>query len=617
MGNSIFGELVVILILSTLSLCICFRLRIPGIIGFFLAGTLAGPHLFGLVKSIHEVEMLAEIGVILLLFTIGIEFSVKQILQLKKAVLIGGGLQVFLTIVFIFFLTHLAGYSFGGAVFIGFLISLSSTAIVLKIFQEKGEVDSPHGRTSLAILIFQDIIIVPMMLFTPLLAGSNQNPIGEFTLLFGKVIGIMTLVFVSARWLVPGILYRITRTRSKELFLLTIVFLCFGEAWLTFSAGLSLALGAFLAGIIIAESGYSHQTLSGILPFRDLFTSFFFISIGMLLDVGFLYHNFWFILFVTFIVLCLKSFIACLVVIFLGYPIRTAVLTGLALGQIGEFSFILSKASTSYGLISQDVYQIFISVSILTMVLTPFLIALGKPLTDIIDRLPLPDRIKRGIFSDLSTLKEDYIFNDHVLIIGFGINGRNIAYACRLADIPYVILEMNPQTVREEHAKGESIFYGDATQEAILHHVKIKEAKLVVIGINDPPATYRIIETARRLNSHVYIIVRTRFIQDMSSLYEVGADEVIAEEFETSIEIFARVLTKYLLPQNKILQMIEKLRGDNYEMLRNLPDMTGSIEDLKYHSTDIEIISLHLPDIPSITGKSLAQIDLRKKYEIT
>ena len=262
----LLADIVIILGLSIAVLFVCSFFRIPTIVGFFLTGMLAGPHGLGLIKAVNEVEILAEIGVVLLLFTIGMEFSLRNLLRIKKSVLMGGSLQVWLTFLVVFVIAMKLGQSFGESMFLGFLIPLSSTAVVLKVIQQRAEVDSPHGSTTLGILIYQDVIIVPMMLVTPLLigatAGSGESPI----VLLVKGIGIIVFVIAGAKWIVPQVLYQIARTRNRELFLLSVVIICFGFAWLFSSAGLSLALGAFLAGLIISESEYAHQAIGNILP---------------------------------------------------------------------------------------------------------------------------------------------------------------------------------------------------------------------------------------------------------------------------------------------------------------------------------------------------------------
>jgi len=615
----LLNDIVIIFALSIAVLFICHRIRVPAIVGYLLTGVLAGPHGLGLISGVREVEILAEIGIVLLLFTVGIEFSLRSLLQIKRSVLIGGSLQVLLTLSAGFIIAKEIGQTFSESIFIGFLISLSSTAIVLKLFQERAEVDSPHGRTALGILIFQDVVIVPMMLFIPLLAGATGNLTESLLILSAKGIGIILLVIISAKWIVPQLMYQIARTRSRELFLLSIVLICLAVAWLTYHAGLSLALGAFLAGLIISESEYSHQALGNILPFRDVFTSFFFVSIGMLLDVGFFFHRPGLIAVIVLCVLVLKAIMAVCATMVLGLPLRTTILVGLALCQVGEFSFILFKAGVGYGLVGGDIYQLFLAVSVLTMAATPFIIALAPHMADLALRVPLPRRLKAGLYfvPELSGADKKIRQKDHIIIIGFGVNGRNMARSAKIAGIPYVIIEMNPETVRIEKLKGEPIYYGDAIQEAVLEHARIKNARVLVVVISDPTATRGITAMARRLNPKIYIIARTRFLQEMKPLYELGANEVIPEEFETSVEIFTRVLGKYLIPRDEIEKFIAEVRADGYEMFRSLSKESASFSDLKLHLPDVEISIIRVNEGTSLVGKSLAQIELRKKYGVT
>lgn len=611
----LLNDIVIIFGLSIVILFLCHRIHVPSIVGFLLTGILAGPYGLGLVKAVHEVEILAEVGVVLLLFTIGIEFSLEKLLQIKKSVLMGGSIQVLLTLLITFFIARQLGQPIGESVFTGFLISLSSTAIVLKLIQERAEVDTPHGRTTLGILIFQDIIIVPMILVTPLLAGATRISGESVYVLIAKGVGIIVLVIVSAKWMVPQLLYRITKTRSQELFLLSVVVICLAVAWITSRVGLSLALGAFLAGLIISESEYSHHALGNILPFRDVFASFFFVSIGMLLDVGFFFRQPEAIALIALGVLVLKSIIATFTTVLLGFPLRTSILVGLALSQVGEFSFILSKTGVEYSLLTGNIYQMFLAFSILSMVATPFTITIAPRLADIILRLPLPKRLISGFYPVSETKVKDK--KHHLIIIGFGVNGRNVAQAAKVAGIPYVIIEMNPETVRSEQAQGEPIYYGDATQEAVLQRANIKDAKIVVVAINDPTATRRITEVVRRLNPKAHLIVRTRYLQEMKPLYELGADEVIPEEFETSVEIFTRVLAKYFIPRDEIERLVAELRSDGYEMFRSFSKKPSSFCDLKFQLPDVEISALRVAERSPWVGKSLAQIRLREKYGVT
>lgn len=611
----LLNQLIIVFSLSIMVFLVFSYFRIPAVVGFLLTGILAGPHGIGLVKSVQEVEVLAEIGIILLLFTIGIEFSIKDFLKMKRNVILGGTIQVSLTIMVSALILLFFGQPVNKAVFMGFLISLSSTAIVLKILQDKAEIDSPHGRTTLGILIFQDIAVVPMMLAIPLLAGVTDSLGGSLAATLLKAAIIIFVVIVGAKWVVPKLLYLIAKTKNRELFLLSILVICFSVAWLTSAVGLSLALGAFLAGLMISESGYNHDALGSILPFKDIFTSIFFISIGMLLDINILFMHPWLIILIALGVIFLKGFIGALTVIALGFPLRTSILVGLKILQVGEFSFILSKVGSEYGLLTGNTYQIFLAVSIVTMAATPFIIEVAGRFAEFIVKLPLPDKLKAGYHSEKFTRKNHK--SNHIIIVGFGLNGKNLAQASKTAQIDYTIIEMDPQIVREQRKEGYTIFRGDATHAAVLEFADIKQAKIIVIAISDKVATRKIVNIARKLNPKIHIIVRTRYFKEVNNLCELGADEIIPEEFETSIEIFTRVLEKYLIPREEIECFVTKIRARSYEMFRTLSDKNKTSFDLLQFFPQAVVNSFRVKENSPIVNKTLADIDLRKEYGVT
>jgi len=373
--------------------------------------------------------------------------------------------------------------------------------------------------------------------------------------------------------------------------------------------------GCIFSGINNIGVRIQPSALGNMLPFRDIFTSFFFVSIGMLLNVGFLFEHPLLIVIVTLSILLLKTIPAALTVLILGFPISTAILTALALSQIGEFSFILSRTGLEYNLLDGNIYQMFLAVSVLTMAVTPFVMAIAPRIANFTMSLPIPMKLKCG-FHSLKKIEHSRK-KDHLIIIGYGVNGRNLTRAARVGNIPYVIIEMNPETVREERAKGEPIYYGDGTQEEVLHKANIEDARVMVVAIYDAAATRRITELARRLNPKVHIIARTRFLQEMKPLYKLGADEVIPEEFETSVEIFTHVLRKYLIPRNEIEKFISEVRSDSYEMFRMLSKESISFSDLKLHLPEVEISTFRVGKDSPLAGKTLAQIDLRRRYGIT
>jgi CPA2 family monovalent cation:H+ antiporter-2 len=612
-------DVVIIFVLAIGVVYLSHRLKLPVIVGLLVTGVLAGPHALGLISAIDEVEQLAKIGVILLLFTIGIEFSLRKLLKIKLLVLVGGSLQVGATVLVVYGVTYNGlGWSFGAAMFMGFLISLSSTAIVLKVLQDRAEMESPQGRIALGILIFQDVIVVLFIILTPYLAGQTGSEAGP-SMLRLAVIGLVLLlfVFVGSRYLVPAILHQTVRTRSRELFLLTVGGICFAVAFV--AAELSLALGAFLAGLTISESEYSHEAFELIRPFRDIFTSFFFVSIGMLLDLGFVLEQPLLILLITVGVLVGKTIIVAATSLLLGFPLRTAIVSGLTLSQVGEFAFILASVGSGYALLSAGAEQMFLAVSVLTMAGTSFLIAGAPRAADWVMRVPMPARLQEGVYpvKGVAPLPVDDL-QDHLVIIGFGINGRNVAHAARHAGIPYAIIEMNADTVRTERQQGEPIFYGDATREAVLKLVNLGQARTVVIVIAEAAATRRIAGLARQLNPAAHIIARTRYVNEMNALHRLGVNEVIPEEFETSVEIFTRVLTKYLVPKDEIARLVAEVRDDGYQMFRNISGAARmSVADLHLHLRDVEIAPIYVSSDSPLAGKSLAELDLRNKTGLT
>ncbi|RDV10387.1 potassium transporter KefB [Pontibacter diazotrophicus] len=616
----LLSDIVIILGLAVVVILLFQRFRLPTILGFLATGVIAGPYGLSLITATHDIEILAEIGVILLLFIIGMEFSLRSLALIKRTVLLGGATQVLSTIGLVWVVMLLFGFSHGESVFMGFLIALSSTAIVLKILQDKGEINSPQGRVVLGILIFQDIIVVPMMLLTPLMGGETED-IGS-ALLWMALKGIFVIVFVliSARYLVPMLLYAVAKTKSKELFILCVVVICFAVAWLTSSLGLSLALGAFMAGLIISESEYSHQATSNILPFREIFTSFFFVSIGMLLDFNFMLQNFPIILFFTILTVIIKGTVATVAARILQYPLRISLLVGLSIFQVGEFAFILSNTGITHGLLSAEMYQYFLSVSLLTMGVTPFVIQYYQKIAGVIGapfssgKQPMPYNVTTPEeHGDLPPL------DDHIVIIGYGVNGRNVAKAARHAQIPYVIVELNATTVKNERKLGEPIVYGDAVHPMILSHINIQKSRVVVVAISDPEATRRIIASIREISDRLHLIVRTRFVQEMEENYRLGADEVIPEEFETSIEIFTRVLNKYLMPRDEIENFTQMIRSDNYEMLRSMAGLKSNVStNFNLDLPEIEVASLRvLTKDEGITGKPLMKSGVRHRFNVT
>lgn len=591
------------------------RLRIAPVVGYLIAGVLLGPSMLGIVKDGSLIEVLAQVGVILLLFLIGIEFSIEELVRINRTVFLGGFLQVFLTTIVVLFISLYFGASIEKGIFMGLLVAMSSTAIVFKLLSDRGEMDSPQGRISAGILIFQDLSVVAIVLLLPMLGGPSGFSVFNVLINVFWALAIVGLVIVVSRFVVPLMLNNIVQTHSRELFLISIVLICIGTAWLTSLVGLSLALGAFLAGLVISESAYGHQAFSEILPLKDIFVILFFVSIGMLLDINSIIRNPFFVLLAVLTILIIKFAAGMLIPIVLGYPIRIGVLVGVTLAQIGEFSFVLSKEGINLGLLTNDDYQVFLASAIITMVFTPFMIQGSGRFSEYFERLPVSNTLKLGRFHEEKIKRTE--LKKHVIIVGFGLNGRNVSRVLSASGIPFVVLELNPDTVRVEKKRGVPILFGDASKVSVLEHANITAALSVVIAISDAATTRRIVELARRLAPSVYIIARTRYTNEVNPLYSLGANDVIPEEFETSIEIISRVLHRYFIPADEIEKHIREVRKGGYEIFRNVQQKYSLFPELKQHLPDIEIETIRIKETSPLVGNTLAQVGFRNKYGVT
>jgi CPA2 family monovalent cation:H+ antiporter-2 len=608
----LFTDLLIILIVSVPVAYLCLRVKLPLLVGLMLTGMAIGPYGLGLIKELQSIEILAEIGVMLLLFTIGLEFSIKRLGEMKRIVLIGGGLQVIITTALVATVFALIGRPVKQAVFFGFLVALSSTAIVLKSYVDRNEIDAPHGRAGVGILLFQDISIVFMLLAIPLLGGDDVVSVSRIAIDLGSALLALVLIIVGALFLLPKFLHRIVSLKSPEVFLLTIVLFGLGMSWVTSYFGLSLALGGFIAGVVLADTEYNHQVTTEVLPFRDVFNSLFFVSIGLLLSIGSLISNIAVVLAVVLALVVGKAFVVWAIIRVLGYPQRIAAMAGLGLGQIGEFSFVLAKAGKGVGLFDDADYQIFLAASVISMIATPFLIAAAPRLSEGFQWL-LSDGNRRGIQNvedeDIHMTSSGGL-QQHTIIVGYGLNGRNLSRVLRAVGIPYVVLELNAEVVKRAKDKGEKINFGDSTRREVLSHAAIDKAWSLVLAISDPHAARRTVKTARAMNPNLHIVVRTRYVAEIPELFKIGATEVIPEEFETSIEIFARVLTRYGTPRNVIEGQIDRIRQQGYEMLRTQSIPAPIRENIAVLDTALTESVFLMPGSPAIE-KTLGELDLR------
>lgn len=600
-------EIVIIFLLSIAVTLICSKLKLPATVGFLLTGVLCGPSVLGVVRDHEAIDQVAEIGVAMLLFTIGMELSGEALSRLKRPVFLGGGLQIGLTVAAVCGVAMLHGDSWRQGTFWGCLVALSSSAIVLNILQNKGQSSTPTGRLSLAILVFQDIMVAPMLLAVPLLAGTLDLTFEKafFSVLW--VILCLGAVFLFAHFGLNRLMEAVMRARTREILLLTTLGLCLGMALLTSALGLSLSLGAFLAGLLLARSPYSMSVISGILPYRDVFMSLFFISVGMMLNLGYFGEHFILIILGTAIFIIIKTLLSLPAVLIQGYPLKVAITTSMFLAQVGEFSFVLAAQGLAAGLFNMDNYQTFLAVSVLTMMLTPGMIALAPKVAEKVTHQRMPDTPTKPDKNDIE---------DHLVIIGFGISGKHLAQVAKESGIPYKILEMNPETVNRYHDK-EPISHGDASQPVVLEHLGVPKARAMAIVISDPAAVRNITVEARKLNPNLYIVARTRFVTEIAPLHKLGANDVVAEEFESSIEVFSHILSQYLIPRQDIEAFAAHLRMANYRMIRRMSAAVDSLGEVAGRLPDMGVQALRLDRGSELAGIKLAHSDIRPKYGLT
>ncbi len=606
-------ELVALLGISVVIAYACFKLRLVPIVGFVVAGVLIGPNAFGIVQDPELVDSMAEIGVILLLFSIGVEFSLEKLSRLSRAIFVGGGTQVGLTVALTTLVLLLFGVAWNAALYTGFLVALSSTAIVLSLLAERGETNTPAGGLSLAFLIFQDLAIIVMVMAVPLLAGGDGSTLGTLWAL-GRALLVIALAVVTARKVVPFVLEKIAQTRRQELFLLAVVAVCFGTAWAVSLADVSVALGAFLAGLVVSESRFSEQAFSEIVPLRTVFNAVFFVSVGMLMDPWFVVENLVLVLVVTLGVVVLKVLVTGFSVLILKYPARLAAIVGLALAQIGEFSFVLEKAGSEAGLLPAGLEtgsQTFIAVSVLLMLLTPLLVHYGPKAGTWIARTPLG---RVGQEPEVQAVDEH--LEDHVVIVGYGPSGLRLTQVLQRTEIPYCVIELNPAATLQP-GTGAHALYGDATRPHILEAAGIHKAKLCVVVINDAAAAQRVTQLAKVLNPTVEVIARTRFLTDVEKLYHDGADIVVPEEMETTVRIFSHVLGAYMIPPDVIEEQARILRAGDYQVLR------GSIQEAHLMVLQgLDEDGLHTRAVlvregAPVAGRTLAELQLRQRHRLT
>ena len=544
------------------------RLHQSTIVAYLLSGIIIGPHGLKIIGDTQQINVVGEIGVILLMFILGLGFPPKRIFTMGYRALLGGTLQIVLTVLGMTCLSLLTGLSLAVGVLIGSLAALSSTAIVIKVLNDLAVIGSIHGRLMVWYLIIQDLAAVLMIAVLPSLTG-NLHAYALFPVLFSlaKAVAFLALFLVLNRTYIPRLQYWVAAVGGKELFLIGTIIFCLGMALISQMIGLSFALGAFLAGLMVSDSEFNYQIRAGMVPFRDIFLCIFFVALGMLLDPGYFIHHPLRVLAVTLGIIVLKFLYTFAATCIVRYPFKTALYTGIGLAQMGEFSFVILQMEFQYRMVSEDIFYLITTASLLTMALTPFMIRISPQVVERLSRLRIWQNLPGGGLNGDPGQSEEALRN-HVVICGYGPIGITIGRVLKAKHIPFVALELNAQTVAKMRGLGINCFYGDATSPEVLKKARIERAHMAVITVPDPLSAEAILKTVRNLNPGCFILVRTRFSRELDELYDHGADAVVQEEYEAGLSMLARTLAVLKVPSPEIAQEVETVRVERDELTK-------------------------------------------------
>jgi len=570
----LFGELAVIGVLAVATAIGLHRFGLPSTVGFLVTGAIAGPHGLRLVGDPEHIEQIAELGVILLLFAVGLEFSLTRLRFIWKAVAFGGSLQVGVTTLATLAILVIAGDTVARGLVFGLVVALSSTVVVLRVLTVRGELDAPHGRFIVGALIFQDLLVIPLTLLVPALAGGEGTGAAlEIAWELIRAALAVVALLVVARFLIPRVFRAVDATRTREVFLLTVISIALGSAWLMSQLGLSVALGAFLAGMLLADTDYGHRATSDIIPLRDAFTSFFFISLGMIFD--------WRVfadtpLLAVLIVLGLvfgKALVASLAALAMRNPASVAWRSGISLAQFGEFGYVVLLIGASVGLVTDGELRLVVTTGVVSIVVSRILMHWTGGLHAGETLLRPLERLLRARGMDEPTAQDAQV-SDHVVIAGYGVAGQLLARTLAQAEVPYVVLEVDADRVREGQREHAHVYYGDVTSHEALEHARLGHARVLVMLVNDRVAMRRGIRLARADCPDVLILARTRYLSDRDDLVALGADHVVCEEVEGGTEMTARVLKSLGLATPAIYDEINSALGSESDEF-----LAGAMDD--------------------------------------
>ena len=602
LGPQFLTELLLLLAVATAGVAIFERLRLPAIAGFLVMGALVGPGGFGLISQPDRVRDLAELGVVFLLFEIGLELPLERLRKLWRLALFGGGLQVAATVCCVAAVGVAMGLGLAPALVMGGLVAMSSTALVMRLLSERGEIDAPQGQLAVGILLFQDLCVVPFLLGVSILAAGNSDDVASIAFALGRSLAELAAFFLMARFAFPYLLDRAARVRSREVFTMVALLAVVGSAVFAEHVGLTLAVGAFAGGLVLSASPYAHQLFAEVVPLRGLLLGVFFTAVGMLFNPAIALENAAGVAAYFVCVVVLKAgFIAAIVAFALRQGVRLGVITGLALAQTGEFSFVLAAAASDAALLDAGLRQVFVAGSIATLVATPFLVGVAPHVARFLDR-----RAERTPKRDAEDARD--VPRNHVILVGFGLAGQNLARVFKARGIEYVALDSNAGSVAAARSRGEPVFYGDATRHSILQRLGIANARLLAVAISDPIGTREVVSLARSLAPDTPIYARTRYVLEVDELERAGATKVVAEEFESTLALAGVTLRHFGVPEESIARFATELRDEGYEFMRAPETILDPwLADL------LDQVVTHWVDVPSSFGasQSLAEFGVR------
>ncbi len=598
-------SVLVLLATAVLVVVVFRRLKQPPLLGYLIVGVIIGPHAFGWVSDTQQVRDLAEIGVVFLMFSIGLEFSLSKLRTMRRTVLGLGCAQVTITLLVVMGTCLLLGLSWQGALVLGGALAMSSTAILAKLLAERYELNTEHGRQIIGILLFQDIAVVPLLIVIPALAAPAGDMAASIGWALLKAAAVLTVLLFVGQRVMRSWFHVVARAKSSELFVLNVLLVTLGVAYLTERAGLSLALGAFVAGVLISETEYRHQVEEDIKPFRDVLLGLFFVTIGMLLDARVALQNIWVLVILVALVVA-KTFVIFGIARLFGTATGVALRTGLALGACGEFGFVLLANANNAQLISPQFLQPVLAAMVLSMLAAPFIIQRSEA---IVRRLNANDWMQRAMQIH-NIAVQSMAAVEHVLICGYGRSGQNLARFLEQEKIAVIALDIDPQRIREAVAAGESVVFGDAARREVLTAAGLMRARALVVSYADTASALRILALAQELRPGLPVIVRTVDDTDIDKLKAAGAAEVVSEIMEGSLMLASTTLMLIGTPLNRVLRRIRETREQRYHLFRGFFRGVTDDRDDDENALQPRLHSVMITQGAAAIGKTFAALDL-------